>query len=130
MVGEIDLADWLPHLRRRHRGPARAQHRVQQPEGAPGSHVLLVEILPCIFLASAAKAGSFSMFKNILAYLISRHINAVDDIDFRVALGMTIMPDGPFLRPHPALWRFAFAVSIIYELILIFVLFQSPNDAR
>ena len=43
---------------------------------------------------------------------------------------MTIMPDGPFLRPHPALWRFAFAVSIVYELLLIFVLFQSPNDAR
>jgi phosphatidylserine synthase 2 len=49
---------------------------------------------------------------------------------FWVALGMTIMPDGPFLRPHPALWRFAFAVSIVYELLLIFVLFQSPNDAR
>jgi len=57
-------------------------------------------------------------------------LKIVDVIDTRVALGMTIMPDGPFLRPHPALWRFAFAVSIIYELLLIFVLFQSPNDAR
>ena len=28
------------------------------------------------------------------------------------------------------MWRFAFAVSIVYELLLIFVLFQSPNDAR
>lgn len=49
---------------------------------------------------------------------------------FWVALGMTIMPDGPFLRPHPALWRFAFAVSIAYELVLIFILFQSHRDAR
>lgn len=49
---------------------------------------------------------------------------------FWVALGMTIMPDGPFLRPHPLLWRFAFAVSIVYELLLIFVLFQVPKDAR
>ena len=24
---------------------------------------------------------------------------------FWVTLGMTMMPDGPFLRPHPALWR-------------------------
>ena len=24
---------------------------------------------------------------------------------FWVALGMTIMPDGPFVRPHPAIWR-------------------------
>ena len=49
---------------------------------------------------------------------------------FFVALGMTIMPDGPFLRPHPAIWRFAFAVSILYELLLIFILFQTPHDAR
>ena len=31
---------------------------------------------------------------------------------FWVAAGMTIMPDGPFIRPHPAFWRFCFAVSI------------------
>ena len=35
---------------------------------------------------------------------------------FWVAAGMTIMPDGPFMRPHPAFWRFCFAVSIgIFE---------------
>jgi phosphatidylserine synthase 2 len=49
---------------------------------------------------------------------------------FWVGAGMTIMPDGPFMRPHPALWRFAFAVSVVYELLLIFMLFQSPQDAR
>jgi len=49
---------------------------------------------------------------------------------FWLALGMTIMPDGPFLRPHPVIWRLIFAMSIVYELILIFLLFQSPNDAR
>ena len=31
---------------------------------------------------------------------------------FWVAAGMTIMPDGPFMRPHPAFWRLCFAVSI------------------
>ena len=49
---------------------------------------------------------------------------------FWVTLGMTIMPDGPFLRPHPALWRFAFACSIFYELLLIYILHQTPDDAR
>lgn len=39
-------------------------------------------------------------------------------------LGVTITPDGPFLRPHPAFWRFIFCLSILYELALIFVLFQ------
>jgi len=49
---------------------------------------------------------------------------------FWITLGMTIMPDGPFLRPHPAIWRFAFASSIFYELLLIYILHQTPSDAR
>ena len=49
---------------------------------------------------------------------------------FWVTLGMTIMPDGPFLRPHPALWRSAFAIAVFYELLLIYILFQTPGDAR
>ena len=43
---------------------------------------------------------------------------------FWVSAGMTIMPDGPFLRPHPLIWRAAFAFSIVYELFLIYTLFQ------
>ena len=43
---------------------------------------------------------------------------------FWVSAGMTIMPDGPFLRPHPLIWRAAFAVSIVYELGLIYMLCQ------
>jgi len=49
---------------------------------------------------------------------------------FWMLLGMTIMPDGPFLRPHPALWRFTFAASIFYELLLVYILHQTPSDAR
>ena len=28
--------------------------------------------------------------------------------------GMTIMPDGPFLRPHPAIWRLRIIFQIFY----------------
>lgn len=45
-------------------------------------------------------------------------------------LGVTQIPDGPFLRPHPAIWRFGFCLTIVYELSLIFILFQSPDDGR
>ncbi|GBL72941.1 Phosphatidylserine synthase 2 [Araneus ventricosus] len=45
-------------------------------------------------------------------------------------LGVTQIPDGPFTRPHPALWRFVFCTSIVYELALIFILFQTADDAR
>ncbi|XP_018010579.1 phosphatidylserine synthase 2 [Hyalella azteca] len=47
-----------------------------------------------------------------------------------VLLGVTVTPDGPFKRPHPALWRFTFTCSIVYELCLIFFLYQSTDTAR
>ncbi|XP_064634708.1 phosphatidylserine synthase 2-like isoform X2 [Lineus longissimus] len=45
-------------------------------------------------------------------------------------LGVTQTPDGPFKRPHPAFWRLVLCLSIVYELLLIFLLFQSVHDAR
>jgi len=41
-----------------------------------------------------------------------------------ILLGVTVTPDGVFKRPHPAVWRFTFCCSIVYELGLIFILFQ------
>jgi len=43
---------------------------------------------------------------------------------FFILLGVTVIPDGPFLRPHPAFWRLMFCLSIVYQLSLIFMLFQ------
>jgi len=41
-----------------------------------------------------------------------------------ILLCVTVTPNGPFKRPHPAVWRFTFSLSVVYELGLIFVLFQ------
>ncbi|PNF28640.1 Phosphatidylserine synthase 2 [Cryptotermes secundus] len=46
-----------------------------------------------------------------------------------ILLGVTVTPDGVFKRPHPVVWRFAFCCSIVYELALIFTLFQTKTDA-
>ncbi|KDR07745.1 phosphatidylserine synthase 2-like isoform X2 [Zootermopsis nevadensis] len=46
-----------------------------------------------------------------------------------ILLGVTVTPDGVFKRPHPAVWRFTFCCSIVYELGLIFTLFQTKTDA-
>ncbi|XP_069692236.1 phosphatidylserine synthase 2-like [Periplaneta americana] len=46
-----------------------------------------------------------------------------------ILLGVTVTPDGVFKRPHPAVWRFTFCCSIVYELGLIFILFQTKTDA-
>ncbi|RXG51919.1 Phosphatidylserine synthase 2, partial [Armadillidium vulgare] len=47
-----------------------------------------------------------------------------------ILLGVTVIPDGPFKRPHPAVWRFTFILSIVYELTLIFFLYQSASGTK
>lgn len=38
--------------------------------------------------------------------------------------------DGPFIRPHPAFWRVVLGINLIYELALVFLLFQDLDTAR
>lgn len=38
--------------------------------------------------------------------------------------------DGPFVRPHPAFWRIILGVNLVYELALVFLLFQDVGTAR
>ncbi|KAK0187700.1 phosphatidyl serine synthase-domain-containing protein [Armillaria mellea] len=38
--------------------------------------------------------------------------------------------DGPFIRPHPAFWRVVLGVNLLYELALVFLLFQDLPSAR
>ncbi|XP_075261292.1 phosphatidylserine synthase 2-like [Convolutriloba macropyga] len=47
-----------------------------------------------------------------------------------ICYGITQNDNGPFHRPHPAFWRFVLCVSLLYELGVIFVLFQNIDDAR
>lgn len=39
-------------------------------------------------------------------------------------IGMLQFRDGPFIRPHPAFWRIVLSASVVYQMILVFVLFQ------
>ena len=38
--------------------------------------------------------------------------------------------DGPFIRPHPAFWRMILGANLLYELALVFLLFQDLKTAR
>ncbi|KDQ15125.1 hypothetical protein BOTBODRAFT_32107 [Botryobasidium botryosum FD-172 SS1] len=38
--------------------------------------------------------------------------------------------DGPFIRPHPAFWRIVLGINLLYELALVFLLFQDLGSAR
>jgi phosphatidylserine synthase 2 len=45
-------------------------------------------------------------------------------------IGLLVFPSGPFTRPHPALWRFVFAISVLYLMGLILILFMDLKQAR
>nr|CAG4640830.1 EOG090X05CZ [Eulimnadia texana] len=39
-------------------------------------------------------------------------------------------PNGPFTRPHPAIWRIVFGLSVLYLIALQFALFQNYETVR
>jgi phosphatidylserine synthase 2 len=52
-------------------------------------------------------------------------------IFFFIIVGMLTFPtSGPFSKPLPIVWRAVFALSVIYEIFLIILLFQTKADAR
>ncbi|KAI0769105.1 phosphatidylserine synthase 2 [Trametes elegans] len=38
--------------------------------------------------------------------------------------------DGPFVRPHPAFWRVVLGINLLYEMAMVFLLFQDLDSAR
>lgn len=59
---------------------------------------------------------------NDSAYNTKRGLIAV--VVVFILIGIIHMPDGPFVRPHPILWRLVLCLNILYVLLLIFMLFQ------
>lgn len=46
-------------------------------------------------------------------------------IFFFLIVSVLAFPNGPFTRPHPAFWRILFGLSVIYLLLLQFMMFQN-----
>ncbi|KAJ2313163.1 hypothetical protein IWW52_004642, partial [Coemansia sp. RSA 2704] len=47
-----------------------------------------------------------------------------------VVVSVVLFRDGPFIRPHPAFWRAVLALNVLYEMFLVFLLFQSKHTGR
>ncbi len=45
-----------------------------------------------------------------------------------ILFSLVALPNGPFTRPHPAVWRIVLGGSVLYFLGLVFALFQSRTD--
>lgn len=39
-------------------------------------------------------------------------------------------PPTPLVRPHPAVWRLVHGLMVVYLLLMVFLLFQTVDDAR
>lgn len=49
---------------------------------------------------------------------------------FILLFGVLMFKDGPFIRPHPAIWRVVLACGLAYQCFLVFLFFQNVNTAR
>jgi hypothetical protein len=47
-----------------------------------------------------------------------------------LSFSMIQFRDGPYVRPHPAFWRIILGINLLYELALVFLLFQDLPNAR
>jgi phosphatidylserine synthase 2 len=59
-----------------------------------------------------------------------RRVGAYAAIGSFLMFSMVQFRDGPFIRPHPAFWRIALGINLLYELALVFLLFQDLGSAR
>lgn len=59
-----------------------------------------------------------------------RRVGAYAAIASFLLFSMIQFRDGPFVRPHPAFWRIVLGVNLLYELALVFLLFQDLDSAR
>ncbi|KAK9510432.1 hypothetical protein O3M35_005222 [Rhynocoris fuscipes] len=49
---------------------------------------------------------------------------------FFIIVSILAFPNGPFTRPHPAVWRIVFGLSVLYLLCLLFLLFQNYKTVK
>ena len=47
---------------------------------------------------------------------------------FFLIISVLAFPNGPFIRPHPILWRMVFGLSVMYLLTVQFLIHQGPID--
>ncbi|XP_023200669.1 phosphatidylserine synthase 1 [Xiphophorus maculatus] len=51
-------------------------------------------------------------------------------VSFFMVVSVLAFPNGPFIRPHPAIWRMVFGLSVLYFLFLVFLIFLSWEQVK
>uniref|UniRef100_A0AAZ3SRN5 Phosphatidylserine synthase n=1 Tax=Oncorhynchus tshawytscha TaxID=74940 RepID=A0AAZ3SRN5_ONCTS len=51
-------------------------------------------------------------------------------LSFFLVISVLAFPNGPFTRPHPAIWRIVFGLSVLYFLFLVFIIFLNWEQVK
>ncbi|CAI4223695.1 unnamed protein product [Auanema sp. JU1783] len=87
-------------------------------------HTLTILGLLCAFLVYKAFTGhTKSTPENV-------YDGAMGTLTLFLVVSALAFPNGPFIRPHPLLWRIIFGLSVVYMMILQFTLFQTYDDIK
>ncbi|XP_063866842.1 phosphatidylserine synthase-like isoform X1 [Scylla paramamosain] len=84
---------------------------------------LLIVIISGLIYFAFTRDENESIQSNIQAGLVAM-------VFFFLIISIMAFPNGPFTRPHPAVWRIVFGLSILYMLLLLFIIFQDYRTVR
>uniref|UniRef100_A0A1I7UR61 Phosphatidylserine synthase n=1 Tax=Caenorhabditis tropicalis TaxID=1561998 RepID=A0A1I7UR61_9PELO len=89
----------------------------------PHSISVLVIFIACLIYKAAFGESGNSRAKNFYDGFIGAGA-------LFLLISALTFPNGPFIRPHPILWRIIFGLSVIYIIVLQFALFQNYDDLK
>jgi phosphatidylserine synthase 1 len=87
-------------------------------------HTITILALLCAFLLYKA----FSLTEDKTESNIYHGIQATAVLF--LVISALVFPNGPFIRPHPMIWRLVFGLSVMYVMLLQFTLFQNFSDVK
>ena len=86
--------------------------------------VWVLSIVSVVIWYAANRAGPFVSTQEALIAAVPYAIATF------LAVGLFAFPSGPFIRPHPIVWKLVFGCSLLYLLTLIVLLVPSPAQTR
>ncbi|XP_070493758.1 phosphatidylserine synthase-like [Chironomus tepperi] len=78
-----------------------------------------------LLLCTVIAAMYFAFTRNDLNTEDNIWAGIVCVIIFFCVISVLAFPNGPFTRPHPAIWRMIFGLSVLYLMFLVFLMFQN-----
>ncbi|KAG5441338.1 Phosphatidylserine synthase 2 [Clonorchis sinensis] len=103
------------------------QHKVENITISAFYQSRSLTVLACIWLGLATvacyRSSSFSLEQNLFHGFLAVFV-------IFLFVSVMIMPNGPFTRPHPAVWRVVFGASLFYFFALVLTVFLRLEEAR